>query len=104
MSRSLGDGVACECGVISEPEITEKSLTNEDKFLIMGSDGLWEFISNTQAVEMVVPFWVEKDIEGACDRLVNEAVIRWNAADEAVDDITCIVIFINTELEDNTLI
>ena len=97
MSRSLGDKVAAQCGVVDLPEITEKTLNSEDKMLIIGTDGVWEFISNTQAVELVVPYWLDKDIEGACDKLVYEAVSRWEKSDSSIDDITCIVIFLNSE-------
>jgi len=97
MSRSMGDKVATICGVIDVPEITEKILTVEEKFIIIASDGVWEFITNTQAVEMVVPFWINKDVEGACDKLVNEATSRWEKGDASIDDITCVVIFISTE-------
>ena len=46
MSRSFGDQAAAEVGVNSIPEITEMNLQESDKFLILASDGVWEFISN----------------------------------------------------------
>jgi serine/threonine protein phosphatase PrpC len=49
MSRSIGDSVAAQVGVISEPEVLQVELTREHKFLILASDGVWEFISS-QAV------------------------------------------------------
>jgi serine/threonine protein phosphatase PrpC len=95
MSRSLGDKVAAQVGVICEPEIFEMPLTADDKFLIIGSDGVWEFIPNDKAVEMVVPYWIDNDPEGACDKLISEAVLHWKAEDEVIDDITVIVIFLS---------
>ncbi len=95
MSRSIGDIVAERVGVICEPEIFEMKLAGDEKFIIIASDGIWEFISNDKAVEMVVPFWAENDPEGACDKLVDEAVKHWHAEDEVVDDITVIVIFLS---------
>merc|ERR1712119_230200 len=51
MSRSLGDVVAHSAGVISEPDFTEFELDPErDKFLVVASDGLWEFVMNDEAV------------------------------------------------------
>jgi len=49
MSRSFGDGVAQSVGVISIPDI--KVLQRKDPFymnafIVIGSDGLWDFISN----------------------------------------------------------
>ena len=46
MSRSFGDLAAAEVGVTAIPEITEMNLLEADKFMILASDGVWEFISN----------------------------------------------------------
>lgn len=46
MSRSLGDGVAHSVGVSSVPEVTEFLTGPNDKFAVVASDGLWEFMSN----------------------------------------------------------
>jgi len=77
MSRSIGDFVAQTVGVIPEPEFYEKTLTHHDKFLILASDGVWEFITNEQAVKMVVPFWKKNDPKGACEMLVAKSVAHW---------------------------
>ena len=50
MSRSFGDHAAAEVGVIAEPEIIEMNLTEEDKFIVIASDGVWEFLSNDEVV------------------------------------------------------
>ena len=106
MSRSFGDLVAHSCGVSSEPgkiffkcifftvEISQHELIpNEDKFVILGSDGLWEFISNEEAIKVAIPFFFTNDPKGACDELVNLAVKKWKKNDTMIDDITCMVIF-----------
>lgn len=41
----MGDGVARECGVISEPEITSSELLRDltkPQFLVIASDGVWD--------------------------------------------------------------
>ena len=40
-------------GVIPEPEVKEISLSVDDVFIILGSDGLWAFISPQEAVDLV---------------------------------------------------
>eukprot|EP01022_Parablepharisma_sp_SALTPOND_P026523 TRINITY_DN64326_c1_g1_i1.p3 TRINITY_DN64326_c1_g1~~TRINITY_DN64326_c1_g1_i1.p3 ORF type:complete len:429 (+),score=22.71 TRINITY_DN64326_c1_g1_i1:2746-4032(+) len=95
MSRSIGDEVAAQVGVISEPEIFEKTLTAEDKFVVIASDGIWEFLPNEKVVELVVPFWEANDPEGACQKLVDVAVDYWECEDEVIDDITVIVVFLS---------
>ena len=77
MSRSMGDAVAASVGVFSEPEILEFALTPEDKFLVCGSDGVFEFLSNEEIVKIVVPFWKINDVQGACDAVAQEARTRW---------------------------
>lgn len=77
MSRSFGDGAAAEVGVNSVPEITEMNLLESDKFLILASDGVWEFISNDQAVDIVMPHYRKNSAEKAAEALIREALRRW---------------------------
>lgn len=88
MSRSLGDAVAHTAGVISEPEFTERKLTPTDKFLVIATDGLWEFIDNEETVAMVVN---GGDPKTAVDVLVKEANVRWIREEQVIDDTTVIV-------------
>jgi len=46
MSRSLGDKVAHSVGVSSVPEVKEFILEKNDKFVVIATDGVWEFLSN----------------------------------------------------------
>lgn len=48
MSRSFGDRVAASVGVIAEPEIMEYKFHPDDKFFIIASDGVWEFIESSE--------------------------------------------------------
>jgi len=89
MSRSLGDVVAHSAGVISDPEFTEFDLDpNTDKFLVVATDGLWEFINNQETLEIV-----EGQIgpAQAVDTLVTEAGTRWMQEEQVIDDTTVIV-------------
>ena len=46
MSRSLGDYVAQSVGVIPVPEVNIYNININDRFVIIASDGVWEFLSN----------------------------------------------------------
>ena len=46
MTRSIGDRLAHRVGVSSYPEIKSHTLTSKDKMIVLGSDGIWEFLSN----------------------------------------------------------
>ena len=58
MSRSFGDHCAAEVGVIADPEVLEMNLTEQDKFIAIASDGVWEFLTNDDVVRIVEPFYL----------------------------------------------
>ena len=95
MSRSFGDEIGHKIGVVVDPEIMEHYFLKEDKFIILGSDGIWEFISNNEVVDIVKNYYLDNNIEGAIEHLYNEASKRWIMEEEVIDDITVIVIFLN---------
>ena len=93
MSRSFGDEVAASVGTISEPEIEEFDITNDDKFIIIASDGIWEFISSQECVNFIKDFYLKKDLKGCLKFLLNESSKRWIKEEEVIDDITAVLIF-----------
>ena len=93
MSRSFGDEVAASVGTISEPEIEEYNITNDDKFIIIASDGIWEFISSQECVNFIKDFYLKKDLKGCLKFLLNESSKRWIKEEEVIDDITAVLIF-----------
>ena len=95
MSRSFGDEIGHEVGVIVNPEINEYEFVNEDKFIVIASDGIWEFISNEEVVNIVKDFYINNDIKGALNFLYKEASKRWIMEEEIIDDIIIIFIFLN---------
>jgi serine/threonine protein phosphatase PrpC len=60
----------------------------------LGSDGIWEFISNDEVVEIVKDYYLENNIEGAIEYLYNESSKRWIMEEGVIDDITIIIIFL----------
>lgn len=90
MTRSFGDLVAASVGVVATPEVEEHTYSSEDKMLVMGSDGIWEFITSQEAIDIASKY---RTPEAACKALVEEAETRWRKEEEVVDDITVIVIF-----------
>jgi len=50
MTRSFGHRVAASVGVIAEPEIIEYKFHEDDKFMIIASDGVWEFIQSHEVI------------------------------------------------------
>jgi serine/threonine protein phosphatase PrpC len=70
MSRSLGDALAHSVGVTSVPELTEFLLTKEDRFVVIATDGVWEFLSNQEVAQIVYPYYIENQPEAAANALV----------------------------------
>ena len=95
MSRSFGDEKGHEIGVVVDPEILEHFFEKDDKFIVMGSDGIWEFISNEEVVDIVKDYYLENNVEGAIEHIYNEASKRWIMEEHIIDDITVIIIFLN---------
>ena len=93
MTRSFGDRVAATVGVISEPEIKEFNFCEEDKFMIIASDGIWEFISSQECVTIIKDFYEKNDLKGCCEYLYQESSKRWLKEEEVIDDTTLILVF-----------
>ena len=59
VSRALGDFHLKDCvpsPLIAEPEVREIELSEEDEFLIIASDGVWDVVTSELAVRIVRPF------------------------------------------------
>ena len=93
MTRSFGDRVAAIAGTICLPEIKEYNFNENDKFLILASDGVWEFIQSEECINIIGKFYVNNNIEGCCEFLYNESKKRWIKEEEVVDDITMLLVF-----------
>ena len=81
-------------GICSEPEIIAHKLNDNSKYIVLGSDGLWDVIKPYDIIRMVKPYFKKGDGEGACETLLKNAIKNWEKINEERDDITIIVIFI----------
>ena len=94
MSRSFGDEIAKKVGVLSEPEVKIFPYNNDDKFIVIASDGLWEYVSNDEVIEIVGKFQEKNDCDGAVSKLYEISRERWVKYDDYIDDISIIVVFL----------
>lgn len=92
-TRSLGDKMAEEIGVNAIPEIITKTLTQNDEYLVIASDGISEFLTNQFIVDVCATS--DTPLE-ACERLTRAAYDQWLVHENRTDDITLIVCFLNS--------
>lgn len=118
MSRSIGDMIAKNIGVISEPVCTSYKRIQGDLFIVIGSDGIWDAMDNEDVGTFVECYrnkcktfvdscclGVEINPSNSCiaQILSEEARMRWytivEEEDVMIDDISCIVVEIRRNAE-----
>ena len=94
MSRSFGDNLAHTIGVINIPEVKSYEYTGGEKFIVIATDSIWQYIDSDECVEIIKEFY-EKNLDaiGALNSLVTEAIKRWKKEENKIEDITAVVIF-----------
>ena len=94
MSRSFGDNLAHTVGVINIPEIRAFDYSGGEKFIIIASDSIWQYIDSDECVRIIKDFYEKNmDAVGALNSLVTEAIKRWKKQENKIEDITAVVIF-----------
>ncbi|XP_061356478.1 probable protein phosphatase 2C 25 [Gastrolobium bilobum] len=89
VSRGIGDRHLKQW-VIAEPETKVLRIEHQHELLILASDGLWDKVSNQEAVDIARPFCVGSNRQQpllACKKLVELSVSRGS-----VDDISVMII------------
>ena len=94
ISRSIGDLDASKVGVVAEPEFCLKSIKKEMNFIVIASDGIWEFLENKNVSNIVKKFHENGSAKEASDELVKKSREIWDEQGKEVDDITAVVIFL----------
>ena len=93
MSRSIGDIKGKSIGVIPDPGILEYDLNKSTKYIIVCSDGVWEFLNNEAVMNIGKRFYLQNKVVEFCHELVSRAFKEWQKHDKIVDDITAVVAF-----------
>jgi serine/threonine protein phosphatase PrpC len=108
MARAFADVEGRSCGLTSEPDVTEHNIVPEDRAIVLGSDGIYDFLSNEEIANTIMKFYPELDAKKAADSLVTRAAAKWKQVllyfvivslksiqnSIICDDLTCIVVFI----------
>ena len=96
MTRSFGDEMGALVGVISVPEVKEYKIKDEDRAIIMASDGLFEYMNNEDVTNVVKKLYYLNEPNIIVNELYKESIIRWKLKDQGIDDITIICILLKS--------
>lgn len=55
----------------------EFEINDDCKYIVIASDGVWEFIDNRRVMNIINPYYLRNDPEGACLTLTGEATEQW---------------------------
>ena len=87
LSRAFGDWELKSYGVISEPHVTKININENDKYVIIATDGIWDVLDDADVYEMSKNFENSKDL---CNNIVEKALDKGS-----MDNISCFVINLN---------
>ncbi|KNA10144.1 hypothetical protein SOVF_147140 [Spinacia oleracea] len=88
VSRAIGDQHLKQW-VTAEPDTKILTIKPDFEFLILASDGLWNKVSNQEAVDVVLPFFTARsdhkpELKHACRKLVELSISRGSNDDTSV--------------------
>ncbi|XAR58070.1 Phosphoprotein phosphatase [Bertholletia excelsa] len=94
VARALGDwhmkgSKGSSHPLSSEPELAELILTEEDEFLIMGCDGLWDVMSSQYAVTIVRRELMLHNDPEKCSKLLVKEALKRNTCDNLTVLVVC---------------
>ena len=98
---SAAPPLARRYGVIPDPDITEHELDDDDVFLVLASDGVWEFLDDATVVAMC-EHWLkhyedsDRQVEDAAAEVIQEAMQIWALEEDGGyrDDISIIIVLL----------
>ena len=95
ITRSFGDFDAESLGVMCVPDIKEYDIDDEKtKIIIIGTNGVWEFLTNEKIMDIILPYYESNDVNGAIQKIKETAWKLWEIKNpKNIPDITVIVLF-----------
>lgn len=96
MARAFGDFCLKDYGVISMPDVTYHCIAEEDEFIVLATDGVWDVLSNDEAVSIVSRATPRAS---AARFLVESAHRAWRTRfpTSKIDDCAVVCLFLNTD-------
>ncbi|KAF8059774.1 hypothetical protein N665_1224s0017 [Sinapis alba] len=94
MARAFGDFCLKDFGLISVPDVSFRRLTEQDEFIVLASDGIWDVLSNEEVVAIVAS---APSRSSAARALVEAAVRAWRYKypTSKVDDCAAVCLYLH---------
>lgn len=92
MTRSFGDKAGRKAGTNGDPEMLTHKISEKDKFIVIASDGVWEYLENEEVMNIVIPFFLKNDLDLAAEKVVRISSEIWHKLSYSRDDITLIIV------------
>lgn len=93
VSRAFGDKESCQF-VTHKPDLYKYRITKKDKFIIIACDGLWDVVSNQEAINFVLKNCYDSEMKRINPKINIARKLAEMAIDlESGDNVTCIVVF-----------
>ncbi|XP_042390093.1 probable protein phosphatase 2C 33 isoform X2 [Zingiber officinale] len=101
MARAFGDFCLKDFGLISVPEVSYRRITEKDEFIVLASDGVWDVLSNKEAIHIVASAPTRAS---AARYLIESAVQAWKSKypTSKIDDCAAVCLFLNTDTSNNS--
>ena len=84
LSRAFGDWEFKNYGLICEPFINERKINDNDKYVIIATDGVWDSLNDDDVYEISKDFDNSKEL---CNYIVKKSAEKFS-----IDNISCFVI------------
>jgi protein phosphatase 1G len=111
LSRAIGDHVykrnedlpAEEQMITALPDVETADICDEDQFIVIACDGIWNFMSSQEVVDFVSEKLKDQDMRqkpsAICEELFDHCLAPNTSGDgTGCDNMTCIIIILNTTI------
>ncbi|KAJ9546112.1 hypothetical protein OSB04_025819 [Centaurea solstitialis] len=100
MARAFGDFCLKDYGLISVPDVFYRRLTENDQFIVLATDGIWDVLTNKEVVDIVA----SAETRSCAARAVVESAVRawkFKYPTSKVDDCAVVCLFLSPEFPEN---
>jgi serine/threonine protein phosphatase PrpC len=107
VSRAMGDADLKACGVTATPEVSVHDITEDDAFLVVACDGLWDVMTDRQCAKFVrrsLAAHAEHPLQDRVDSVCQALVLSASAVPSNDDDVCAILVaFASTRSADQSM-